>query len=102
MTLLVVVAVVYQSRDDGGSALPPEEVAASFVEAYGAFDADRAISYLADDADISKLIGSVGAQGVGGTPEELRLLVSLAEATGYKRTLVRCTSDNHCDDKEER
>ena len=66
------------------------EVATSFLEAYGAFDAEQAITYLADDADITKLIGSVGAQGVEGTLEEFRLLVSLAEATGYKQTLISC------------
>jgi hypothetical protein len=85
------------------------EVATSFLEAYGAYDAEQAITYLADDADISTLVGSVGAQGVEGTPEEFRLLVSLLEATGYKQTLisceeqggsssgtdVRCTSDYH-------
>jgi hypothetical protein len=82
--------VVYQSRDDGASGQPPMEVASSFLGAYGAFDTERAITYLADDADISKLIGSVGAQGVQGTPEEFRLLVSLLEATGYKQTLISC------------
>jgi hypothetical protein len=101
--------VVYQSRDDQASAQPPMEVASSFLEAHGAFDTERAITYLADDADISQLIGSVGAQGVEGTLEEFRLLVSLLEATGYKQTLisceeqggsasesdVRCTSDYH-------
>jgi hypothetical protein len=81
--------VVYQSRDDGGTE-PPVDVASSFLEAYGAFDAEQAIAYLADDAEISKLIGSVGAQGVEGTPEEFRLLVSLAEATGYKQTRISC------------
>jgi hypothetical protein len=108
--LLVIGAfAAYQSRDDEASGPPPMEVATSFLEAYGAFDAEQAITYLADDADISKLVGSVGAQGVQGTPEEFRLLVSLAEATGYKPTLisceepgrsafstrVRCTSDYH-------
>jgi hypothetical protein len=82
-------AVVYQSRDDG-TGQQPVEVATSFLGAYGAFDAEQAITYLADDADITKLIGSVGAQGVEGTLEEFRLLVSLAEATGYKQTLVSC------------
>ena len=66
------------------------EVAAGFSRPYGTFDADRAITYLADDADITKLIGSVGAQGVEGTLEEFRLLVSLLEATGYKQTLISC------------
>jgi hypothetical protein len=108
--LLVIGAfAAYQSRDDEAPGPPPMEVATSFLEAYGAFDAEQAITYLADDADISQLIGSVGAQGVQGTPEEFRLLVSLAEATGYKQTLisceelgraasstrVRCTSDYH-------
>jgi hypothetical protein len=97
-----------QSRDDG-TAQQPVKVATDFVEAVGAFDADRAITSLADDAEFSKLIGSVGAQGVQGTPEELRLLLSLLEATGYKQmedsceelvssdsgTTVRCTSDYH-------
>ena len=110
VALLVIGAfAAYQSRDDGASGPPPMEVATSFLEAYGAFDAEEAISYLADDADISQLIGSVGAQGVQGTPEEFRLLVSLLEATGYKQKLisceelgssdsgtdVRCTSDYH-------
>ncbi len=90
LALLIVGAVVaYQSRDDG-TGQQPMEVATGFLEAYGAFDAERAITYLADDADISTLIGSVGAQGVEGTPEEFRLLVSLAKATGYKQKLISC------------
>jgi hypothetical protein len=89
--LLVIGAfAAYQSRDDEASGPAPMEVATSFLEAYGAFDAEQAVTYLADDADITKLIGSVGAQGVEGTPEEFRLLVSLAEATGYKQTLISC------------
>jgi hypothetical protein len=89
--LLVIGALVaYQSRDDEASGPPPVEVATSFLEAYGAFDSDQAITYLADDADISKMIRSVGAQGVEGTQEEFRLLVSFAEATGYKQTLISC------------
>jgi len=86
-----------------------EEVATSFLEAYGAFDAEQAITYLADDADITPLISSVGAQGVKGTLEEFRLYISLLEAQGYKQmlhsceeqgssasgTLLRCTFDFH-------
>ena len=106
--LIVGAGVVYQSRDDG-TGRQSAEVATNFLGAYGAFDAEQATTYLADDADITKLIGSVGAQGVEGTLEEFRLLVSLLEATGYKQTLisceelgssaagtgVRCTSDYH-------
>lgn len=68
-----------------------EEVASSFVEAYGAFDAEAAITYLAPDAAILDLIGSVGAhRGVEGTPEELPLLISLLRAEGYRQTLDSC------------
>jgi hypothetical protein len=67
-----------------------EGVATSFVRAYGAFDVEQASRYLADDADISKLIGSVGAQGVEGTRGEFRLLLSLLQAQGYKQLLHPC------------
>jgi hypothetical protein len=63
-----------------------EEVATGFIDAYGAFDVEQAITYLAADADIADLIGSVGAPGVEGTREEFRLLLSLLEAQGYKQT----------------
>jgi hypothetical protein len=67
-----------------------EEVATGFIEAYGAFDVEQAITYLADDADISGMIASVGAQGVEGTLKEFRLLISLLEAQGYKQMLNSC------------
>jgi hypothetical protein len=68
-----------------------EEIATSFVEAYGAFDAEEAITYLAPDAAILELVGSVGAhRGVEGTPDELRLLMSLLQAEGYRQTLDTC------------
>ena len=80
VALLVIGAfLVYKSRDDGASGQPPVEVATSFVEAVGASDADQAISYLGNDADISLMISSVGAQGVEGTLREFRLLLSLFE-----------------------
>jgi hypothetical protein len=91
VALLIVGAfLVYQSRDDGVPGQPPVEVATSFVEAVGASDAEQAISYLGDDADISLMISSVGAQGVEGTLGEFRLLLSLFEATGYKQMLDSC------------
>jgi hypothetical protein len=91
VALLVIGAfVVYQSRDEGVTGQPPVEVATSFVEAVGAFDAEQAISYLGDDAEISLMISSVGAQGVEGTLGEFRLLLSLLAATGYKQMLDSC------------
>jgi hypothetical protein len=67
-----------------------EEVATSFIEAYGALDVEKAISYLAEDADISGLMTSVGAQTVEGTLAEFRLLISFLEAQGYKQMLDSC------------
>ena len=91
MALLVIGAfVAYQSRDDGRNGQSPVEVATSFVEAVGASDAEQAISYLGDDAEISLMISSVGAPGVEGTLGEFRLLLSLFEAQGYKQMLESC------------
>jgi hypothetical protein len=73
------------------------EVATSFVDAYGAFDVDEAITYLASDAVISRFL------------DPLRLNNSWFEASGYKQMLdsceqqgssasgtpVRCTFDWH-------
>jgi len=59
-----------------------QEVAMGFLQAYGAFDADRAITYLADNADLSAL-------GLKGT-RQFRLLLSFLEAGGYKQMLTSC------------
>jgi hypothetical protein len=68
----------------------PVEVATGFVEAYGAHDADRAIAYLSDDADISGLIDSIGARGIEDSPADLPILFSWLDATGNKVTLDAC------------
>jgi hypothetical protein len=57
-----------------------KEVATGFVEAYGAFDAEQAMTYLADDATIAVL----GAQ------DDPRLLISWLEATGYQQIVDPC------------
>ena len=96
--LLIGALAVVLSRDeapvtDGSPAAigkSPEEVATSFINAYGAFDADQAIAYLADDAEISGLVTSVGAQGMQGTVGEFRLLIALLEAQGYKQMVKSC------------
>jgi hypothetical protein len=82
----IAAVVIVQSRDDDAS---PEEVATGFVAAYGDLDADRAIGYLAEDADVSELVSSVGAR-TEGTREDFRLLVSLLRAQGYRQTLDSC------------
>jgi hypothetical protein len=57
------------------------DVARGFLDAFGALDADRAISYLADGASI---------QLDATTPEELRLLFSFYKAQGFKQMLGPC------------
>jgi hypothetical protein len=86
---------------DGGAqgtpATPPsttgpsaEETANGFVEAYGAFDADAALSYLADDADISVLMR--GPQEGRGLEEDLSRNLSMLEAQGYVQLSDSCQS----------
>ena len=86
------------ASEDPAHAAAANEVATGFVEAFGAFDADGAIAYLADDADLSGLDQGRGTQG-------LRWLLSLLEAQGYEQmldscdvtgdVLVRCAFDFH-------
>ena len=72
-----------------------EEIAKGFLDAYGDFDTDRAISYLADDSVVA-MVGTMS-----GTQEEFRLELSLLEAIGYQHTINDCetqddsTSDIH-------
>ena len=91
----IVALLIVQSREDApatdrapAAAVVPaktvnaraEEVATGFLAAYGAFDLEQAMTYLADDATIA----SIGAQ------DDLRLLVSYLEATGYQQILGSC------------
>jgi hypothetical protein len=109
---LMAVACTPGTRDGQGTTAPADqpptvypadpkakEIATSFVQAVGAFDAKRAVAYLADDAVIPE----------GLPPEELPVLISFYEAQGYKQildpcrvtgsfaygTVVRCTFDFH-------
>jgi hypothetical protein len=66
-----------------------EDVATGFFEASSASDADLAISYLADDADLS-------GWGVYGT-REFRLLMRFWQATGFKHILDSCEATSSSD-----
>jgi hypothetical protein len=57
-----------------------ETVAREFLAAYGSFDADKAITYLTDDAITLRW----------GTPEQLRLDVAHYRAQGYQETVNEC------------
>jgi hypothetical protein len=93
--LIALIVVLVQSRDDAPvTAQAPvvaetsentvnagaEEVATNFLEAYGAFDVERAMTYLADDATIASM----------GADDDPRLLMSWLEATGYQQMLGSC------------
>jgi hypothetical protein len=112
-TVVVAVAVIigtWGGQDTTTPANPPtvnpsdktaEDVATEFFEAQSAFDADRAIGYLADGTVLS----GFGLDGI----REFRLLMRFQEATGFKKildsceeafsyvrgTVVRCTWDFH-------
>ena len=94
MGLAVVVLLLMAACDGGEDAPAPDqqtasapeedtnatEVATRFLEAFAAFDVDRARTYLADDATIASLSGN----------DDLRLLISYLEATGYEQILDPC------------
>ena len=63
------------------------EVAQGFVEAFGAFDAEQAITYLADDADVSGLIGEYNLEG---NVDQLPLVLAWLEAIDYEQVLRSC------------
>ena len=68
------------------------EVATGFLEAFGAFDAEQAMTYLADDADITGLTnGSRRAEG-------LSLMISFLEAQGYQQTITSCEATTFASD----
>ena len=94
---IAVVAVVMMLRADGGTrsttlgtdtTSSPEQVATSFAEAYGGFDADRVIGSLADGADISGLM--LGPADVVGTQPELRLNLAMLDSMGFIQLLGPC------------
>jgi Tol biopolymer transport system component len=76
-----------------GSSTPTEQpatdVAMGFVGAYGAHDADQAITYLADDTHLAITYNSHTSR-IEGTPEQLRLHLAWLEAVRDQRTLDSC------------
>ena len=65
-----------------------EEVARGFLDAYAAFDAQKAMTYVADDADLRDLI-DVSRQ-VPANAEGLSLRLSLLQAMGVELTVTSC------------
>jgi hypothetical protein len=91
----VAVVAILRTGDEAGrtevgtdTTSSPTQVATSFAETYGAFDADGAIDYLADDADISGLL--LGPTDVEGVEPELRLNLAMLDAAGFIQLLGSC------------
>jgi hypothetical protein len=61
-----------------------ERVARGFLAAFGAFDAEQALTYVADDADLTGATN--GSRGVRG----LSLMTSWLEASGFEMTVTSC------------
>jgi hypothetical protein len=64
---------------------PAAGVARSFLDAFGRFDAERAMTYVADDADVTGMEGYPEAGS-----ESLSMLTSFLEAFGWKQTITSC------------
>jgi hypothetical protein len=63
------------------------EVAKGFMNAYGTFDANRAIGYLAPEANVDLLVRSIGQVQDG---PGLRLAIDWLRAVGYEQLLHSC------------
>ena len=78
VALVMIAALVGCGSSD--KAPTAEEVSTGFLEAYGAFDVEQARTYLAPGARIASMTGQ----------DDLRLLISYLEATGYEQILDSC------------
>ena len=86
VVVLIAAVLIIQSRDEA-PANQAESVATGFLEAYGAFDVEKARTYLADDATIASMTEQ----------DDLRLLLSYLEATGYRQILNDCEGASNSD-----
>jgi hypothetical protein len=66
-------------------------VATGFLEAFGAFDAERARTHLADGADITGMTEGKGVEG-------LSLMTSFLEAQGYQQMITSCVAGTFASD----
>jgi hypothetical protein len=67
-------------------AVAPVAVAQEFLDAVGRFDADTAISYLTEDADVQGDSIAAGSDAA----EQLRLTLAHDQAEGYQQTIKDC------------
>jgi hypothetical protein len=72
-----------RSREWVDARLAAERVSTQFLEAFAAFDADAAGSYLADGASTERIIGE--------DVQDYREAIALYQAWGYEQTLGACS-----------
>jgi hypothetical protein len=63
-----------------------EDVVRGFLAAFGAFDPEAAMTYVADDADLRGLIDPL----VPANEKSLSLMLALLEASRYQQTITSC------------
>ena len=90
-TIAPAVATTPANKPTANPADTAKEVALGFLDAYAAFDAQKAMSYVADDADLT---GFIDPQ-VPADTEGLSLMLSMFEAWGYKLILTSCETVAH-------
>jgi hypothetical protein len=67
--------------------LSPEQVASEFLDAYGAYDADRALAYLSEEG----LASGAGHTTISwGSPDGFRMEVAMAQGRHIKQMRPRC------------
>ena len=79
------------------SVSPAEDVARGFLAAFGAFDPEAAMTYVADDADLQGLIYPEDSFVIpsplvdpAAATENFRMTLALMEAAGYQQTITSC------------
>src|SRR5262245_7976590 len=71
------------------ASMPADQLARRFINAYAAFDTERALTYLTDDA----LATGTGLSGEAwGSEDEFRMESALAQAQGAKQVVKDCKS----------
>jgi hypothetical protein len=98
--LLAMIAAILAIRPGKDGTIPADEptltptdaaveIAMGFLQATNAYDADRAFTYLADNADLTGFIGAGGAFAPG-APEGFRLQIAWDKATGHQEIVDAC------------
>lgn len=75
-------------------AIPADQLAREFADAYGAFDTDRALTYLTDDA----LATGEGNAGAWGSADDFRMAQAVEQAQGITQIVTGCETQGESSD----